>query len=281
MIQLDHRLHAIRADLADARLEGQTAAPRFVEGLIREIRAPVAPVRRHPAPDAPLDTQALHGERLRVFDQANGWCWAQLESDGYVGYLPTDALGASGPEPTHRVAALASYVYPAPNIKQPPLARLPFGALLAIVDEHGGFAETTDRGFVWRSHLQPVAQPESDFVAVAKRFVGAPYLWGGRTPDGIDCSGLVQAALAATGRAAPRDSDMQERLGEAVDPSDLAALRRGDLVFWKGHVGIVLDKQRLLHANAYHMAVTVEPLAVAVERIASTGIPISTVRRLG
>ena len=278
MSLIDRRLHALRDDLADARLQGRVQAPRFVEGRAAQVAAAVAPLRRRPAADAMLDTQALMGERAQVFEEAGGWSWVQLENDGYVGYLPSDVLSERGPEPTHRVCTLATFLYPAPDIKRAPLARLPFGARLTVTAQADRFAETP-QGFVWGTHVAPLDAHEEDWVAVSERFVGVPYLWGGRTPDGIDCSGLVQAALHAAGTSAPRDSDLQEALGRAVDREHEARVR-GDLVFWRGNVGIMLDGERLLHANGHHMTTVVEPLAEAVERIKRAGEPVTAVRRL-
>jgi len=278
---LDRRLHALRDDLADARLQGRVEAPRFVEGRMREVAVPVAPLRRAPDEGAMLDSQALRGECLRVFDEARGWAWAQLETDGYVGYLPSAALREPGPEPTHRVRALATFVYPEPDMKRPVAERLNFGARLAVSEEAGDFFRLALGGFVWRGHLRPLDAREEDFVEVALRFRGVPYLWGGRSSDGLDCSGLVQTAMAATGVRAPRDSDMLEGLGQPLDPAALEGLRRGDLVFWRGHLGIVLEEARLLHANGHHMAVEIEPLAEAVARIAGAGLPLKAARRLG
>jgi cell wall-associated NlpC family hydrolase len=179
--------------------------------------------------------------------------------------------------PGHRVAVPRTWVYPAPDIKTPPVLALPMNSQLAVAGSEGRFA-AFDRGFIVADHLRPLTEPEADFVAVAERFLGAPYLWGGKTWSGLDCSGLVQVALEAAGHAAPRDTDLQQAaLGEAVPDSDL---QRGDLVFWRGHVGVMLDAETLLHANAHHMQVAREPLAAARARIARTGAEILSVRRL-
>ena len=280
---LDRRRHAYRSDLADVMLQGRVDAARFAEGEMRTVVAPVAPIRREPRFDAVLDSEALRGERVKVFEEtAEGWAWVQLVEDGYVGYLPADALGRPGPAPTHRVTALASFVFPAPDMKRPPLERLTFGARVAVLDEAGGYAWIETGGYVWAPHLSPLGTHEPDFVAVAERFLGVPYLWGGRSSLGIDCSGLVQVSLAAAGIAAPRDSDMQEaELGEEVGDWGTSGLERGDLVFWKGHVGIMRSRDELLHANAHHMAVAVEPFAEVRRRIAAAGCEVRRVRRLG
>ena len=279
---LDRRLTPARADLAAEHLRGHVDAPRYVKGREMRIIAASAPLRRAPQADAALETEALRGESVIVYDEQDDWAWAQLERDQYVGYLRVDSLGAST-EPTHRVAALRTHAYPCPSIKLPPRMALSLGALLTIVDVKGDFAVSDDGLYLWSGHLVEKSAREADPVAVAERFLETPYLWGGRTSEGVDCSGLVQTAIMAAGVAAPRDSDMQETaLGEpvAIDDPD-APLKRGDLVFWKGHVGIMRDSSTLLHANGWHMKVVSEPLAQARDRIeASGGGALTSVRRM-
>jgi cell wall-associated NlpC family hydrolase len=284
MPAFDPRLTPARADLAAKHLEGEVPAARYVEGRVVEVVTPTAPLRRAPRPDAALDSEALKGERVTIYDaNEDGWSWGQLAADGYVGWLPSAALAPPGPAPTHRVAALRTLVFPGPSIKLPPLEALPLGATLAIAREKDRMAITPTGAHLPAQHLAPIDSYESDFVAVAERFVGAPYLWGGKTVLGLDCSGLVQTALTACGLACPRDSDMQEAaLGErvAAGAGDFSRLRRGDLVFWKGHVAIVRDPTSLLHANAFHMAVAIEPLANALARIRAAGSEVTSVRRI-
>ena len=279
----DRRLNAWRADLADEQLKDLVAAPRYVAGVPRQIVAAAAPLRRAPRPDAALDTEALCGERVNVFDEAEGWVFGQLETDGYVGYLPAEALGSVGPPPTHRVSALRTFVFPAADLKQPPTACLSLGATLAATRHDDRYMLLADGGFVRSVHLAPVASFEVDFVAVAERFLGTPYLWGGKTSIGLDCSGLVQVSMAAAGRNVLRDSDMQEAtIGEALGPDAADAqggLRRGDILCWPGHVGIMVDATRLLHANAFHNETVIEPVAEAISRIAAAGSPLRQIRR--
>jgi cell wall-associated NlpC family hydrolase len=283
----DPRTTPWRADLAAKHLQGKVKAARFVAGRAMEVIAPQAPLRQEPRPDAPLTTEALKGERVTVFDaNAEGWSWVQIE-DGYVGWLPSAALAPPGPAPTHKVVALRTLVFPGPSINLPPVETLPFGAKLHIAHVHDRMAVTPSGGqlsggYVPAAHLKPIADSERDFVAVAERFAGAPYLWGGKTTLGIDCSGLVQIALSACGVACPRDSDMQERaLGAPIDrQASSFELARGDLIFWRGHVAIARDRATLVHANAFHMAVAVEPAADAIARIRDSGGDITSVRRL-
>jgi cell wall-associated NlpC family hydrolase len=278
----DPRLTPARPDLAAKHLEGKVTAERFAAGELCEVVEPHAPVRRSPSPDAPLDTEALKGERVTVYEAEEGWAWGQLASDGYVGYLPTNALGPIGSAVTHKVSAQRTLVFPGPDIKLPPLEALPLEARIAIARIAPPFAVTTAGGYLPARHVSPLDTYKSDFVAVAERFVGAPYLWGGKTCLGLDCSGLVQIALTACGISCPRDSDMQEStLGTAISPNGhLSNLRRGDLIFWKGHVAMVRDEITLIHANGYHMAVAIEPIGEAVARIAETGSSPTHVKRL-
>ena len=282
-MNFDKRLTPARPDLAAAHLKGQVEAGRFVEGVRMQVIAPVVDLKGAPSPEAGLDTQALAGEIVTVYEQDEGWAWVQLERDSYVGYLSELALARDVIAPTHRVTTRATFVYPVANMKTPILETLPFGAEVAVAETSGDFARLTRGGFVFAKHLAELGTPEQDFVAVAERMSGAPYLWGGKTPAGVDCSGLVQSSLAACGIAAPRDTDMQVKaLGDALPISDdLAHLQRGDLIFWKGHVGIMRDADTLLHANGHHMLVASEPLKIARERIARNSFgAITAIKRL-
>ncbi len=283
MRAFDPRLTPARGDLAAKELEGKVTAARYVEGRVCEVIEPQAPLRREPAPDAPLLTEALKGERVTIYDaNAEGWAWGQLAADGYVGWLPVNALAPPGAPPTHKVAALRTFAFPSRSIKLPPIEALPLGARLAVARTEDRMAVTQSGAYVPTTHLAPIAIYEPDFVAVAERFLGVPYLWGGKTAFGLDCSGLVQIALAACGVACPRDSDMQEQaLGTLVAAAAWSDLRRGDLVFWKDHVAIVRDRENLLHANAFHMAVAIEPIADAIARIRGAGSELARVQRMG
>ena len=278
----DPRVTPARPDLAAETLRGKVEAAHFVTGEAFRVVAPIAPLRRAPDVEAPLETEALYGEAVAVYEARGDWRWVQLARDGYVGYLPAGSLG-SAKTPTHKIAALRTHAYPGPTIKRPPRFALSLGALVAVETFEGDFAVADDGVFLCARHLAPIDACEPDFVAVAERFVETPYLWGGRTSEGIDCSGLAQTALTAAGIAAPRDSDMQETaLGRPLPLDEaLGRLRRGDLVFWKGHVGVMRDAATLLHANGWAMKVTSEPLAEARARIAeSGGGAITSIRRL-
>lgn len=257
-------------------------AQRFVMPELRQVLHSSAPLRGRPEATASWTSEANFGEILRVFEDRDGWAWVQLESDGYVGYMRSAALTPHLSRPTHRVRALGTFIYPEPDVKSPPWIHLSLNATVSVVDEGQTFARLADGSFVPARHIASLHHPLLDFVEVAERFLGVPYLWGGKTRLGVDCSGLIQSALHACGQPAPRDSDMQEReLGVPVAfAADLANLQRGDLVFWKGHVGVLLDGYTLLHANGHHMSVVEEPLQAAVDRIARSGSPITSVRRM-
>lgn len=282
-MNFDKRLTPVRPDLAAAHLKGHVEAAQFVEGVRMQVIAPVADLKGAPSHDAGLDTQALAGEIVTVYEQAEGWAWVQLARDSYVGYLSELALTQDVQAATHRVSTRATFVYPAANMKTPILETLPFGAQATVCDLAGDFARLARGGFVFARHLAPIDRPATDFVAVAESMTGAPYLWGGKTPAGVDCSGLVQASLAACGVAAPRDTDMQAKaLGEALPATDeLDHLQRGDLIFWKGHVGVMRDADTLLHANGHHMLVASEPLKEARDRIARNSFgAITAIKRI-
>jgi hypothetical protein len=278
----DPRVTPARGDIAAKHLEGRVEAARYVEGTPRQVTAPAAPVRHAPRPDALLDTEALRGEIVTIYDATEeGWSWGQLQSDGYVGWLPTDGLGPVGVAPTHRVAAMRTLMFPAPSLKTTPLEGLSFGCRLAIKRTDSQFAITAANEFVPLKHLVDVNAQARDYVSVAERFLGVPYLWGGKTSFGLDCSALVQLSLNACGAPCWRDSDMQELSYPRIEPADdLSDLQRGDLIFWEGHVAIVRDGSTVIHANGYHMAVAIEPIADAVARNRADGIALSSVRRL-
>ena len=279
MVALDPRINPFRPEIAAKYLQGKVEARRFVEGMRYEVIEPVASVRRAASHDAQLVTEALMGERVMVYETTDeGWAWGQLETDNYVGWLSANALGAPGAAPTHKFTALRTLAFPGPDIKLPPAAALPMGAVVAIARQDERFAVTAQGWHIPTVHLAPLKAKQNDFVAVAERFLGVPYLWGGKTSLGIDCSGLVQVSLQAAGVNCQRDSDMQElALGKL---SSLADLKRGDLVFWKGHVAIARDGETLLHANAHHMAVAIEPAQEAIRRIKAAGDEVTSVKRL-
>ncbi|QIG95411.1 MULTISPECIES: NlpC/P60 family protein [unclassified Bradyrhizobium] len=278
----DVRLTPARDDVAAKYLEGKVKAARFVDGEVFEVSDAIAPLRHAPAADAEQMTQALKGERVTVYDRnSEGWAWGQLADDGYVGWIPEAALTKPGATPTHKVAVLRTLAFPGPSIKLPPVEALAMGTKLAIVREDGPFAVTREGWHLPRRHVAPLDAMAPDSVAIAEQFVGAPYLWGGKSSLGIDCSGLVQIALTAAGTGCPRDSDMQqEGLGRELTAAESKHLQRGDLIFWKGHVAIARDATTIVHANAHHMATAVENTQAAIARIKAAGSGVLAIKRL-
>jgi cell wall-associated NlpC family hydrolase len=278
----DPRLTPARPDLAAKYLDGKVKAARFVTGEEFCVVDAIAPLRAAPAADAALLTQALKGERVTIYDRnGEGFAWGQLNSDGYVGWLPDAALGKPAAAPTHKITALRTFAFPAPSIKLPPVDTLSMGALITVAREDGVFAVTREGWHLPRRHVGSIDGTEQDFVAVAERFVGTPYLWGGKSSLGIDCSGLVQIALNAAGTGCPRDSDMQQDgLGRALSSAEITKLQRGDLIFWKGHVAIVRDASTIVHANAHHMATVIENTVEAIARIKAAGSDVTAIKRL-
>jgi len=274
----DPRTHAYRPDIADVTLAGVLFAPHYARAEACRCIVNAATVRARPSDDGIATSQIVHGEGFEMLDKAGGWAWGRCAHDDYVGYVRADALGPVR-TPTHRVIAPLALVFANPDIKAPVVTALPIGARVAGQDEDGFLR--IDEGYIHRRHVATLDRVEADPVAVAERLIGAPYRWGGRGGDGIDCSGLVQRALEFTGIAAPRDSDMQrDQLGEAL--AEDAPLRRGDLLFFPGHVGMMADGKNLLHANAYWMSTVIEPLADVVERLKPTHTqPIIARKRIG
>ncbi|EPF00254.1 C40 family peptidase [Rhizobium grahamii] len=270
MTMLDRRLHAYRPDLAEAGLEGRVEALRFVAGTPARVAVPVVGLR--PAPDLAkgIDTELLFGEDVTVFDRADGWCWVKAASDGYVGYLPETALSDARAEPTHIVTVQRTFLYLEAELRKPYKSILSMGSRVRIVGETetrgNRYAMLEDGTAIFAKLVQPIGAGDGgDYVDVATRFLETPYLWGGRSGLGIDCSGLVQLSMLMTGRSAQRDTDMQSAtLGEPIDRSEL---RRGDFVFWKGHVAVLEDPETIIHANGHTMTVARENFEDAVKRI--------------
>lgn len=295
MNALDHRLNVYSDTLADARLRDKVSAAAFVDGVPRQVSDAVAPVFRQPSGDAAIDSEFLFGETVRVFDESAGWAWCQSEIDGYVGFVPSSALSIQVQTATHRVATLLTPLYPEPELRRPPLQLLSIGSRLTIVGTETvrdlDYALLEDGSAVVADHLRPVDLAiADDFVAVAEQFLGRPYIWAGRSGLGVDCSGLIQLGMMMTGDCPLRDSDMMENsIGEALDlpgdlPGDLLAAPpdfcRGDLIFWKGHVGVLTDPGHILHASGRTMSVINEPADELVARLEGKGLPVSALRRI-
>lgn len=264
---MDKRVTPARADLAAAHLKGTVDAPRYAEGIKRSVWVGRIPLRVRPSDEAAQDSELLFGDTFTVYDRAKGWAWGQAGSDNYVGYVEEGALTEAF-ETKARVTALMAPAFIGPDLKRSVQDILPMNAAVSVLSKIDDYFEIESGLFLHSRHLAPL--DHSDFVTVAEQFEGTSYVWGGKTYAGLDCSGLIQTALQAVGKSAPRDTDMMEKaLGERVLGDD-EPLRRGDLVFWKGHVAVLLDADTILHANAHHMATAAEPLAEAIARIEGT-----------
>ena len=280
----DERRTPARPDLAAAHLEGEVEAERFSEATEMVVSVPIAPQSARPNGEAPLTNQLLYGERFDAYELMGHWAWGQAALDGYVGYVPRACLEMTeawpGAGTTHRVARPLTHVYPKPVLKTRPTGWLSYGARIAVEGIEGGFAALATGGHVPVQHLARLSEPAADWIAEAARLIGLPYLWGGRAATGLDCSSLIQLAMQAAALPCPRDADMQAaELGRSLEPD--TSLMRGDLAFWKGHVGVMLDDARLLHCNAHHMAVAIEPLETARARILGAGDgPVTRLARL-
>ncbi len=257
-------------------------------GEAMRIAAGSAALRKIPDGSAEQVNQALFGEPVRVFERitdaaGSEWAYVQLGLDRYVGWIRMASLGPAGAEPTHRVRVLRSFIYERADMKSRPSRAVSMNARMALGETVGNFAEVVGSGWIFARHIEPLGETETDFVGVAQRFVGSPYLWGGRESAGIDCSGLVQVSLQATGIYPLRDSDMQEQtLGIDFKPAaDFSDMERGDLVFWRGHVGIMCSPTMLLHSSARDMHCEIEPFGQAVDRIRPIAGDVRSVRRFG
>ena len=266
----DVRVTPIRDGVAARALEGVVAAEVYLDPTPMSCAVAAAGIHRAPDPASEQMDQLLFGETFDVIEEeTGGFVWGQARRDGYVGFVAAAALVAPALAPTHRVSAIRTYAFAEPSIKSRAFGPFSLNALVAVEGEDGRLAQVAGAGWMAREHLAPIGAFETDWAAVAERFLGAPYLWGGRESLGLDCSGLVQQALFACGRACPRDADQQAAIGERIARGDFG---RGDLVFWRGHVAIGLDAQDIVHANGHHMAVAIEPLETAVARIEAAGV---------
>lgn len=277
---LDRRLHAFRDDLADEALQGQVSASHFSSSSPYIVTEPVAPLHRSPDLASTMETQAIMGEIINVFEDKNGWCWGQMACDGYVGYVPKDMLvpATNDMQPDAQIIVQRSFVYPHAELRAPAPMALSMGCRVTLLGDaetrgtHYKLVRLPDgrEGAIIANHVRPLNDTPSDWIALAEQFLYVPYLWGGRSSIGLDCSALVQISRQTANKHSLRDSDMIGHMGEPIALThDFSGLKRGDLIFWPGHVAIMLDETRIIHTNGYHMATAIEPLAVAEARIAS------------
>jgi cell wall-associated NlpC family hydrolase len=272
----DPRVTPLRDGIASRSLEGIARAEIYLDAKAMSCAVPATGVHREPDGASEQMDQLLFGEIFEVIEDEGGYVWGQARRDGYVGFVAASALAAPAPEATHRVAAIRTYAFAEPSIKSRASGPYSLNALVAVEAQEGRLCKVAGAGWIACEHLAPIGIFETDRAAAAERFLGAPYLWGGRESLGLDCSGLVQQALFACGLACPRDADQQAGLGRAIMREEFG---RGDLVFWKGHVAIGLDETRVVHANGHHMMVAIEPLESAINRIEGAGAGAPTAYR--
>lgn len=284
MPELDPRIHAYRPDLAAESLKGKVQAARFTAGRAAQVRRGVSDMRRHPSQIARLTSQVIRGETVTCYDEIGDWAWVQNETDGYVGYVESSALRFEVFEDTHQVSVRHTFLFPEPDLKSPPMDSLTMTGSVQVIGESGNYSEVAGGGWVYSKHLMQIADTAPDFVETALEYLGVPYLWGGRTSLGLDCSGLVQVALNRAGIPCPRDSDMAaEALGTEVPyDRDKTEIRRGDVIYMPGHCTIALDGASVVHANAFALQVTVEALEPVLERVRveSRGRGVTAIRRI-
>ena len=271
MMDMDPRTSPLRDGIASSALEGLVRAEVYLDPKVRVCAVPAAGIFRAADVVSEQMDQLLFGEPFEVIEDEGAFVWGQAKRDGYVGYVSAAALATPRAEPpTHRITAWRTYAFAEASIKARASGPYSMIALGSVEAGEGRLAKVAGAGWMPNEHLAPIgAEFEADWAGVAERFLGAPYLWGGRESLGLDCSGLAQAALFACGRACPRDTDQIASQGSPIERADFG---RGDLVFWRGHMAIGLDAERIVHANAFHMAVAIEPLAPAIARIDAAGV---------
>ncbi len=280
-IQLDKRINAYRHDIADKNLMNKVKAAKYVSGEKYQVARGLAPLYRDPGTSSIMTSQLQYGEYFTVFEIDNEWAWGQAQNDNYVGYCHIGNLSPDLLPSTHHVSALSSHIYPEPNLKSPPVDLVHMMANVSVTEEvqTNGFLPLADGNWIYATHLSK--DFGTDPVSEALKFLYTPYLWGGKSNAGIDCSGLVQIAFASIGIKVPRDSDLQEdALGKALDEEDVP--QHGDLAFFPGHVGIMLDDMHLLHANAHHMRVSIDPLKNVIDIVSfqTDKPPLSCIKRV-
>ena len=282
--KLDPRITPARPDLAADWLRDQVKADRYAAGAPRTVIRDGAPLRFSPDRTAGLESQLIYGEVFQVYEDRDGWCWGQNLTDDYVGYVPSVDLAAGLPAPDHQVAALHCHLYTEPDLKRPTAGIISMSARVKIVDIEGKFCRIASGHWLHSRHLVSLDYNTQDLIGTALKFIGVPYLWGGRTAQGLDCSSLVQLALAMAAIPAPRDTDMQEaNLGTPVamdDPGDFSRVEEGDLVFFPGHVGLFVGDWRFLHANAFDMQVSLHGFSDVLDRADSENAGVTSIRRV-
>ena len=275
----DPREYAYKAGLAADYMRGLIRSPKFLVGEVFQVKINVTSLKKSAGQSSEQVSELLFGEEIIIYEILNGWAWGQSQTDGYVGYVSMDHISCELQENTHEVTALRAFVYKQPDIKAPTITCLSTASQLSITHSKGLFAYIENLGWIFEKSIRTLGGVESDFVSVAQKFTGTPYLWGGRSSFGIDCSGLVQLSLRRVGVLCPRDTDQQvSSVGSPIN-DEITKLLRGDLIYVNGHVAIMVDPHTILHANAFHMSVELESLEVFLSRLKQDNIHIAQMRR--
>ena len=273
----DTRITPIRRDLASTAYKAIVKRKKYVTAKLATVKSAFTPLYSNKG--SKLSTQLLYGEECDVFETKNGWSWIQSRRDNYVGYTPTINLTRKIYKPNSKVISLRTVIYTKPDIKSVTKGYLSFNSLVEVIKIKGKYSLIKNLGWCPSLDLVKIKSSKFNHIDLSKQYLDTPYLWGGRDSMGIDCSGLVQNLHQINNRPFPRDTDMQEMFvtNEVKYEKDLKA---GDLVFWKGHVAMMIDNSNIIHANAFHMKTAIEPLSTAKKRILKSNGKIKKLGRL-
>ena len=277
---LDPREYAFRPTIAASYLQGIVAADQFSDGVVCSVTDSVLPLKNKPYDQAELASEMLFGEKFIVYESQGAWAWGQSQTDGYVGFVKSDGLSDRPASPTHEVKELKTFVYQRPDIKSPVLKGLAMGSKVSLEKQNEKFICLKEGGWIIEKHVVELNVKEASFIAVARKYIGTPYLWGGRSSNGLDCSALVQLSLSRVGILAPRDTDQQEETVGSFCGKNAKKIEKGDLLYTKGHVAIASGKTLILHANAHHMRVVEEPLQAFLSRLDAANRQLRSIKRL-
>ena len=277
---LDPREFAFRPTIAASYLQGIVAADQFSDGVVCSVTDSVLPLKNKPNDQAELVSEMLFGEKFIVYERQEAWAWGQSQTDGYVGFVKINGLSDQPASPTHEVKELKTFVYQRPDIKSPVIKGLSMGSRVSLKEKGENFICLKEGGWIVEKHVVELNVKEASFIAVAKKYIGTPYLWGGRSSNGLDCSALVQLSLSRVGILMPRDTDQQEKAVGCFFGKNAKDIKRGDLLYTQGHVAIASANDLILHATAYHMQVVEEPLKAFLSRLDETNHQLRSIKRL-
>ena len=277
---LDPREFAFRPTIAASYLQGIVAADQFSDGVVCSVTESVLPLKNKPNDQAERASEMLFGEKFIVYERQGAWAWGQSQTDGYVGFVKINGLSDQPASPTHEIKELKTFVYQRPDIKSPVIKELSMGSRVSLKEKGENFICLKEGGWIVKKHVVELNIKEASFIAVAKKYIGTPYLWGGRSSNGLDCSALVQLSLSRVGILAPRDTDQQEETVGCFCGKNPEGIEKGDLLYTQGHVAISSGRDLVLHANVHHMRVVEEPLQAFLSRLDETDHQLRSIKRL-